>query len=306
MSARYTITGIGEALFDMLPSGEQLGGAPINLAIHAHQLLAPLSGRGVPVSRVGQDSLGQRVAEALRERGLTTDYLQTDPDHETGQVFVELDAQGQPDYDIAEQVAWDMIQFDPDLEDLARHTDAVAFGSLAQRDAQSRNTIYRFLDSTKPRVIRLFDVNLRQNFYDRFVIERSLERASVVKLNQDELPVLAEMFHIDGETDEQVQALIKKFELKSVALTRGAQGTALYTGGQVYTGQPVSYDAAEHADAVGAGDACAAALLVAMVTRRSPQEAVDLANRVGAYVASHPGATPTLPKELTSLAAGQG
>jgi len=304
MTARYSIIGIGEALFDMLPGGEQLGGAPINLAIHAHQLLAPLSGRGVPVSRVGQDGLGQRVAEVLAERGLTTDYLQTDPDRETGQVFVELDARGQPDYDIADQVAWDMLQFDPDLEDLARHTDAVAFGSLAQRDAQSRNTIYRFLDATKPRVIRLFDVNLRQSYYDRFVIERSLERATVLKLNQDELPVLANLFHIDGDTDEQVRSLIKKFELKSVAMTRGKDGTTLYSGGERYDGEPASYDAAENADPVGAGDACAAALLVAMITRRGPQQAVDLANRVGAYVASQPGATPVLPEDLVHSVTG--
>jgi fructokinase len=184
MRYRFTIVGLGEALFDIIDGEERLGGAPLNVALHAHQLAQPRSGRGVPVSRIGQDELGKTLIRQLRDRGLDTGYIQHDPDRPTGQVFVDTDAAGQPTYDIVRGAAWDMLWFDSDLEDLAMTCNAVAFGSLAQREAQTRNTIYRFLETCR-RATRLFDVNLRPPFYETRSLRRSCELADVVKLNED-------------------------------------------------------------------------------------------------------------------------
>lgn len=300
MSHRFTIVGLGEALFDILPDGDHLGGAPLNVAVHAHQMGQKKAGRGVVVSRVGQDDLGREVAQELTQRGMDTSWLQTDPDYDTGKVYVTLDDHGQPSYDIVSNAAWDVIQFDPDTEDLARHCDAVAFGTLAQRHPQSRNSILRFL-AAAARAIRLFDVNLRQSYYDASILRRSCELATVVKLNRDELPVVCRELGLgDGsqEEDHLVETLLKAFKLKMVALTRGSQGTALYTPSGKVEGEPVSYPAQAGADAVGAGDACTAALLVGMVMRLPPEQLVSAANRAGAYVASVRGATPALPEGL--------
>lgn len=292
MDARFSLVGIGEALYDVIAGEPQLGGAPLNAAVHAHQLASAHGGRGVVVSRVGQDDLGRRLIGDLEQRGLTTAYLETDPDRATGTVYVNLNAQGEPGYEIVHDVAWDVLQFDPDLEDLARHTDGVTFGSLAQRDAQSRNTIYRFLDACH-RAERVFDVNLRQNFYDRRIIERSCELATIVKLNENELSIIGGLTGCDGP-----EALMHRFALKMVALTRGAGGTRLITPDGVFDGLPVGLASNQTADFVGAGDACTAVILVGRALRRTPQRIADAANAVSAYVASHPGATPILPEEL--------
>lgn len=317
--AAFTIVGIGEALFDSLPTGDVLGGAPLNVAVHAHQLAqhSPNGspGRGVLVSRVGQDELGMAVINELQQRGLTTDYIQTDPDRPTGRVYVDLDAHGQATYDIVRHVAWDVLQYDPELEDLAQSCQAVCFGTLAQRDAQSRNTIYRFLDAC-PRAFRLFDVNLRgaeaDRFYDARILRRSCEHASAIKLNEHELPLVVSMLGLrppgasatdTGDTNAEAlaAALLKAFRLEMIVLTRGARGTCLYTTAGCLVGAPVSYPAAEGADSVGAGDACAAGVLVGRVLRLPPPRIVELANHLGAFVASQPGATPELPEAIFNL-----
>ncbi len=302
MLPRFTIVGIGESLFDIIGGQYRLGGAPLNVAYHAHQLGRDVGGRGVVVSRVGQDELGRRIADHLRSAGMVTDHLQTDPDRTTGRVYVRLDEKGQPDYDIVADAAWDMLWFNPEDEDLAMSCEGVCFGSLAQRDAQARNSIYRFLDTARHGT-KLFDANLRQTFYDQRILRRSCELADALKLNTDELPLLARELGIDEDRDSDAtaQRMLRSFDLKLVALTRGKDGTRLYLPDQIIDGKPAEYDAADDADAVGAGDACAAAILVGLALRLPPQKIADLANHCGAFVASQPGATPTLPDSVLKM-----
>jgi fructokinase len=297
----FTLAGIGEALFDLLPDREVLGGAPLNVVVHAQQLAVPLGGRAVMVSRVGADERGQRLRGELAARGLEAIYIQTDSDRPTGTVRVTLD-QGEPSYDIVRDVAWDRLEFTPELSALATTCDAVCFGTLGQREEPARQTIDRFLQSAT-RAIKLFDVNLRQHYYDAAMLRRSFELATYAKMNQAELPVIAETLDLKrtGEADN-VEALRKEFKLGAVILTRGARGISLFADDGQMEAPPMRYPAAPNADHVGAGDACSAALLVGMVRDWSPMETLLLANRMGAYVASVPGATPALPPEILAMA----
>ncbi len=306
MAVTFTIVGIGEALWDLLPQGAALGGATLNAALHAHQLAVRVGGRGVVVSRVGQDGRGDQVVSELEQRGMTTWYLQRDPDRPTGIVYVDVDAGGEPSFDIVRDVAWDWMQYDPDLDDLAHSTDAVCFGSLAQRVGESRSTIYRFLNDAR-RAIKLFDVNLRQDYYDQRVIRRSCELASIVKMNESELPVVVGLLGMDisaGEDDHDatVRRLMERYHVNHVALTRGERGTLLYTAEGRYEGTVPTYERAEHADSVGAGDACTAGLLYGMVRRWPLERTLELANHLGAYVASQPGAVPVMPDAILRMA----
>ncbi len=301
MATSFTLVGIGEALFDVVGNSQHPGGAPLNIAVHAQQLGLSSGGRGVLVSRVGQDGLGEQIAGMLRGRGMTHDYLQSDPDHATGRVYVDHDDQGEPIYDILENAAWDQLQYDPDMDTLAMACQGVCFGSLAQRHAQSRNTIYRFLDTSRARY-KLFDANLRGPFYDRQHIMRSCESATVVKVNQSELDTLTEMLSLgDGGTDDRAKRLLERYELRMVVLTRGPAGTVLYTPDDRHEGESASYQPTDDADTVGAGDACAAAVLVGLVTRMPTGDIATLANHTGAFVASQPGATSELPPSILSM-----
>lgn len=273
----------------------------MNVAIHAHQLGRAESGRGVLVSRVGQDELGDQIVQLMRDRGMSTDYIQTDPDYPTGRVYVETDSRGDPSYEIVENAAWDLLQYDPDMDPLALSCQGLCFGSLAQRHAQSRNSIYRFVDTSRARY-KMFDVNLREPFYDRQHITRSCESATVVKLNIDELGTLNGMLSLgEGSADEQVNRLLENFKLRMVVLTRGQAGTVLHTADGRFEGEPASYPPAEGADAVGAGDACSAAVLVGKALRLPDQRIATLANHAGAFVASRAGATPQMPEDLLGM-----
>lgn len=297
MATAKKIVGLGEALFDLFGDQARLGGAPLNVAVHAQQL----GNRGLVVSRIGQDDYGNDLIAELQGRGMSVDYIQHDPDLPTGRVIVRVSDSGEPDYDIVGDVAWDVLQYDPDLEDLARAADAICFGTLAQRNGQSRNTIYRMLEAAR-HAIRLLDVNLRQQYYDRRILTRSLELATAVKLNTGELRTLDQMFTLGASFDEAAAALRKKFDLQWVALTRGHEGTSVYTADQHHAAEPVIVDSSR-GDAVGAGDATAAALLHGASHRWPWQKTLTLANRLGAFVASQPGACPPLLDELTRLAA---
>lgn len=302
MARDTTIVGLGEALFDLLPSGKALGGAPLNMACHAQQLLAPLSGRGLVASRVGTDPLGNEVVRQLAARGMTDDYVQHDAAHPTGTVHVELH-EGQPTYEIVEGVAWDHFEWSAAWAELAGICAAVCFGTLAQRSTESREAIWRFLDAA-PQAVRMLDVNLRQNYFSREVLEESCHRATLVKLNEHELPVVAELLEIPaGAEDAETAALIERFSLDAIVLTRGKRGTLLIMKDQVIDAEPASYPAAVHADAVGAGDACSAGILVGWVRQMPPERIGALANRLGAYVASQHGATPELPQAILDLVA---
>lgn len=273
----------------------------MNVAIHAHQLGKAGGGRGVLVSRIGQDELGEQITQLLRDREMTVDYLQTDPDNPTGRVYVETDSRGEPTYEIIKNTAWDLLQYDPDMDPLALACQGICFGSLAQRHAQSRSSIYRFVDTSRARY-KMFDVNLREPFYDRQHVIRSCESATVVKLNIDELGTLGGMLTLgDSPADDQAKRLLDQFELRMVVLTRGQAGTVLYTTDGRYEGEPSAYTPANDADPVGAGDACSAAVLVGKALRLPNDRIATLANHAGAYVASQPGATPELPEDLLGL-----
>lgn len=289
----FVIVGIGEALFDLFPDGAQvLGGAPLNFAVHAHQIGSRFGGDAYPVSRLGNDQLGRRARAAVAALSVSDAFLQTDPVRRTGVVNVTLDEQRQPSYEIATGVAWDAIEFDDGLRRLAESCNAVCFGTLGQREAASRATIQSFVAAAKG-AIRLFDVNLRQHFHSPDLIRHCCELASAIKLNEEELARLPEMLGIHGDP---IEWLGQEFDLDQILLTRGALGTTLYTPGGVFSGEPVRYPMERGADSVGAGDACAAAAVVALVRGLEPPEIVRMANHAGAFVASRAGATPILPE----------
>lgn len=282
------IVGLGEALFDVFPDEARLGGAPVNFAVHAHQL----GNAGLVVSRVGRDDLGERFLQELRDRGMPAEAVQIDPQRPTGRVEVTFDQAGQPHYEIVTDVAWDALELTPTLRDLAGRCRAVCFGTLAQRSRISREAVQEFLKSA-PLAERLFDVNLRPPFYDRDVIEASCRRASAVKLNREELAVMAGMFQLDGAGDRRAEALRRAFGLNWVALTKGADGMTVFDveGECSAAGVPLQ---SEEGDPVGAGDATAAALLHGVVRDWDWPRTLKLATTLGAYVASHRGACPEL------------
>jgi fructokinase len=294
-----TVVGLGEALFDVFADRQVLGGAPLNVAVHAHQMAAALGVRGVPASRVGADDLGRRLLDELAARGVPTVGIQRDADRPTGTVLVTLRG-SEPSYQIVEDTAWDWLEFTDDWSALARQADAVCFGTLGQRSPQARATIELFLQAA-PQAIRMFDVNLRQHYYSAGIIHHSCMLATVVKLNEHELPEVHRLLGLSARgssPDGHAVALREHFGLGAVVLTRGADGTALYTAAGKTEGARAHYPAQPDADSVGAGDACAAGILLGMLQEWPPERVVTLANAAGAYVASQPGATPQLPPSL--------
>lgn len=294
MTAAQSIVGLGEALFDLFPDGDRLGGAPLNVAVHAQQL----GNTGVVVSRVGQDRLGDAVLAALRDRSMPIDHVQTDPDRPTGTVRVDLSNPDEPRYTIDTEVAWDYMQWDGDLDTLAAHCDGVCFGTLAQRCAQSRSTIFRFVEAAR-RAVRLLDVNARGEL-DRRELTRSLEISSALKLNADELQQLRALYLLPEDDEQAAAKLRKQFTLDWVAVTRGKDGTTVYTDGATHTGDKAY--AAPGGDPVGAGDATSAALLHGAARGWDWPRTITLANMLGAHVASHPGACPELTAALRVMA----
>lgn len=295
-----TIVGLGEALFDCFPDRDIMGGAPLNLAVHADQILKSLDGRGVVVTRVGHDKLGHQILDGLLHRDMDVTHVQVDREHPTGTVRVTVDSHGNASYAFAADVAWDHLEWTPRWLELAQSCDAVCFGTLAQRSATSRQTIEQFLEHA-PQALRLFDVNLRLDFYSTDIIERSLQLASAVKLNDSELPKVSNALglHVPAtDSDTQARQIIERFALDWLALTRGPLGTVVYAGGTKCVGEQFSFPRAKNADTVGAGDASGAALVVGFLLSWPVQQTVNLANRIGAYLASQPGATPKLPREI--------
>jgi len=283
---RYVIVGLGELLWDILPKGKELGGAPANFAY----MTSLLGDKGVVASRVGQDRLGNAAARRLLRLGLRTTYIQVDSKNPTGTVKVDVDPDGQPKFEITENVAWDFFEWNQMWQMLAEHTDAVCFGSLAQRCTQSRETIRTFLKTLKPATVRVFDVNLRQSFFTVETLTESAKQADIMKLNADELPRVAQILGapITGDSDT-AQWLIKTCGLKLVCITRGAKGSLLVSKKEVHEhlGFP-----AQVADTVGAGDAFTAGLVHRYLRGATLEEMNEAANRMGSWVASKVGATP--------------
>ena len=295
-----TVIGLGEILWDVFPSGRRLGGAPANFA-YCSQLLG---NRAIIASRIGADELGRELRQALHQAGVSDSSLQTDSSHPTGTVQVRLSSEGQPSFRIMEAVAWDFLEWAESWETLARSADAICFGTLAQRSSGSRSSILKFLDTAAPDALRVFDINLRQSFYSRDIVTSSLERASILKLNNEELPVLSSMLGAgSGAESSFCQRLLDRFDLQLVCVTRGANGSLMVDrkGMHEHPGFPVKV-----ADTVGAGDAFTAGLVHERLRGGTLAEINDTANRMGAWVASRPGAMPVAPEaglkeQLTKL-----
>lgn len=298
MDKKKLIIGIGEVLWDCFPSGDRLGGAPLNFVAHCQQLGRPHGIQSAMVSRVGTDSLGTKALEIIEQFGIDCRNIQRDPQHKTGIVKVQLNA-GQPTYEIMSDVAWDYLQWNSELEQLQQQADVVCFGSLGQRSAASRDVIQQFVRGSRAS-IRLFDINLRPPFVDRRVIMSALSLANVLKLNEEELLWLADELGVPKRDDIEVtaQAVRHELALDTLLLTRSALGCFLVTRDNVYSAEVPKLEFAPDADAVGAGDAATAAFVIGLLLGLSPAEIVAKANCVGAYVASQPGAVPTLPESL--------
>lgn len=291
---RYVI-GLGEALWDLLPSGRQLGGAPANFAFHAGQFLG--MERVMALSALGQDALADETEAALATRRLP--FYMPRVGFPTGTVQVTLDAEGIPSYDICQRVAWDNIPFDARTEQLATQCQALCFGSLAQRSPVSRQTIRRFIQSTPPDCLRIFDINLRQNYFDRPLLEQSFRLCDILKINDEELLVVGHLFGF-GEADPSslCRRLLSDFGLRMVVLTCGTDGSYVFCSDeQSFRPTP----RVQVADTVGAGDSFTGAFCAALLQGKSVAEAHTLAVRVSAYVCTQHGAMPLLPDEVKEV-----
>jgi fructokinase len=252
---KHIVVGLGELLWDLLPSGKQLGGAPANFAY----ITSLLGDEGIPASRLGEDALGAAAIQRLGELDLPTEYIQRDTGHPTGTVQIEVDSGGQPRFEIFESVAWDFLEWTPQWQTLAQQADAVCFGSLAQRSERGRATIRKFVLASRPEAVRVFDVNLRQSFYSAQVLGQSMRLATIVKLNHEELPMIMRLFEVEHHSEEDsARRLLSLHGLKLVCVTRGNGGSLLIS----------SEECSEHpgfrvkvADTVGAGDAFTAAMV---------------------------------------------
>lgn len=286
------IVGMGEALWDCLPEGRKIGGAPANFAYHVGQF----GFESLAVSAIGDDELGREIVEKFNQRNLNF-RLETVA-YPTGTVQVTLDDKGIPCYEIMENVAWDNIPYSSELESIARDCRAVCFGSLAQRSEVSRRTINRFLDEMPDDedTYKIFDINLRQHFYCKETVVNSLNKCNVLKINDEELVVVSEMFELGGLSAEQVcRKILSEYNLKMLILTCGTNGSYVYTADNV-SFQPTPK--VEVADTVGAGDSFTGSFVASILRGKSIPEAHKRAVEVSAFVCTQNGAMPRLPEEL--------
>ena len=295
------VIGLGEALFDCLPTGRKLGGAPANFAYHVSQF----GFDSCAISAIGDDELGQEIIDTFDKVGLH--YCLPKVDFPTGTVQVTLNEQGIPQYEIKLGVAWDNIPLTPELTNLAQHAQAVCFGSLAQRSEVSRATIQHFLESTPKDTLKVFDINLRQRWYNREVIETSLQHCNILKINDEELDIVAPMLLsvttdpaalIAADKEKAVRvcrALIELYELKMLILTCGTNGSYVITKDKCSF---IDTPKVEVADTVGAGDSFTATFIAKILAGASIEQAHEMAVKVSAYVCTQSGAMPILPKEF--------
>lgn len=289
-----TVVGMGEALWDVLPEGKKIGGAPANFAYHVSQFGLP----SCVVSAVGSDPLGQEIIENFTSKGLN--HLIEEVPYPTGTVQVEIDQAGIPQYEIKENVAWDNIPYTARLEALAQRTRAVCFGSLAQRNVVSRQTISRFLDAMNhdDETLVVFDVNLRQGFYNKEILCESMLRCNILKINDEELVTVSRMFGYPGiDLQDKCWILLGKYNLKMLILTCGINGSYVFIPGSVSF---LPTPQVEVADTVGAGDSFTAAFISSILRGRSVAEAHAAAVSTSAFVCTRNGAMPLLPPDLTA------
>lgn len=284
------VVGLGEVLWDMLPEGRKIGGAPVNFAYHAGQFGIDT----MAVSAIGNDKLGEDTIAEMNGKHLN--HIFPSVPYLTGSVQVSLDEKGVPAYDIKENVAWDNIPFTNEIESVARNCRAVCFGSLAQRNAVSRNTIRKFIESTPSGCIRIFDINLRQNFYTSNVIRDSLEHCNILKINDEEIMLVSRMFNYDSSNIENVcRTIMEDFSLEMVILTCGTKGSYIFTkDGVSFMPTPK----VNVADTVGAGDSFTGSFCAAILRGLPVAEAHKKAVEVSAYVCTQNGAMPEIPESM--------
>jgi fructokinase len=289
---KFKTVGIGEVLWDLLPAGPQLGGAPANFAYHTHALGA--SAR--VITRVGDDDFGRAIRQRFEEQGIANGTVQVDAKAPTGTVSVALSENGIPNYVIHEHVAWDNLEVTPAALNVVSEADAICFGSLAQRRDPSRTTIQKLMAGASPNALRVFDINLRQKYFSGEIIEQSLRLANVLKLNDTELPILAKIFGLTGSIRQQISLLAVRFDLRLVALTRGPSGSLLLQDGRWsdFPSVPINV-----VDTVGAGDAFTAALVLGLLHKMDLDEINELADEIARHVCSCDGATPPLPGKFS-------
>lgn len=289
---RWQIVGLGEILWDIFPDKTRFGGAPANYAC----AVAALTDKAdvYMVAGVGNDELGQQAVHELQQRNIQTDGLQFRP-NPTGQVNVRLNKAGNAEYTFADDAAWDDLQWNDSLQQLAHNTDVVCFGTLGQRSTESSATIQSFVENVPDSGLKIFDVNLRPPFFNDDTIRQSLALANVLKLNEEELPLVAQLSGVSGSQNELLQQIADTWQLRTIALTLGAEGAVLLHGGQVVStaGIPTTI-----ADTVGAGDSFTAALTIGLLNDWPIKEIGERATQVAAYVCSQPGATPDFPSAL--------
>lgn len=289
---KHNIIGLGEALWDVLPEGKKLGGAPANFAFHASQF----GNDAVAISALGNDSLGDEAVSEFQKKGLK--FIMPRIDYPTGSVPTTLDEHGVPTYEIKEGVAWDNMPLTPEMEAAARNCDAICWGSLAQRSTVSRKTINAIIGLTPATCLKIFDINLRLNFYTKEIIEQSMRICDILKINDEELAVVSRMFDLPGlSMEDKCRRLVEGFGLKMLVLTCGVNGS------YVFTPTEMSYQTTprvEVADTVGAGDSFTGTFCSAILAGKSMAEAHKLAVEVSAYVCTQNGAMPRLPERMTS------
>ncbi len=292
MEKKYVV-GLGEALWDVLPEGKKLGGAPSNFAFHAGQFGL----NSIAVSALGEDQLAEETVQQLEEKKLN--YCMPRVPYPTGTVQVALDEEGVPTYDIKENVAWDNIPFTDEVKHVAENTRAVCWGSLAQRNATSRETIYRFLDTTPNDCMKIFDINLRQNFYTKEVICESLKRCNVLKINDEELVTIGRMFGYPGlDIENKCWLILGKYNLDMLVLTCGVNGSYVFTPGAMSFQETPKV---EVADTVGAGDSFTGTFCAAILAGLPVAEAHRHAVEVSAFVCTQNGAMPQVPDTLKNF-----
>jgi fructokinase len=293
MNKRYVV-GLGEALWDVLPEGKKLGGAPANFAYHAGQFLG--SDNTIAISALGEDALADETIEALKEHGLN--YLMPHVPYPTGTVQVSLSGDGIPAYEIKENVAWDNIPYTLEMAEIARNCRAVCFGSLAQRNVTSWATIRQFLDDTPADCVKIFDINLRQQFYTKDVIEESLKRCNILKINDEELVVIKRMYGYDDLDMRGIcEKMLAEYGLKMLVLTCGTNGSYVFAPGLTSFQETPKVTVA---DTVGAGDSFTGSFCAAILNGKPMEEAHRIAVEVSAYVCTQNGAMPTYPDSLVA------
>ena len=290
MANKRFVVGLGEALWDVLPEGKKLGGAPANFAYHAGQFGLET----IAISALGEDELAAETIKALKDHGLN--YLMPHVPYPTGTVQVTLTSDGIPAYEIKENVAWDNIPYTPEIAEVAKNCRAVCFGSLAQRNVTSWATIRQFLDNTPKDCLKIFDINLRQQFYTKDVIEESLKRCNILKINDEELVVIKRMYGYDDLDMRGIcEKILEEYGLLMLVLTCGTNGSYVFAPGLTsFQDTPK----VKVADTVGAGDSFTGSFCAAILNGKSMKEAHKKAVEVSAFVCTQNGAMPTLPPEL--------